>query len=106
MSITTDENLPTWKVNVDNTILPIPTIDIYVDNYEVLNAYGNPPASTIDYYDGSAPNDHSYTLTGNGGITNKSYTGYSRGTASFNAVVTVYENGNYLGTTKAAPNGK
>ncbi len=46
-NITSDENLPTWKVNVDNTVIPVPTIDKYVDNYEELNADGKPGSKEI-----------------------------------------------------------
>ena len=46
-NITSDENLPTWKVNVDNTVIPVPTIEKYVDNYEELNADGKPGSKEI-----------------------------------------------------------
>ena len=46
-NITSDENLPTWKVNVDNTVIPMPTIEKYVDNYEELNADGKPGSKEI-----------------------------------------------------------
>ena len=47
MNITSDKNLPTWTVTVDNSVLPIPTIDKYIDDYKEFNPDGTAGSKEI-----------------------------------------------------------
>ncbi len=62
MNITSDKNLPTRTVIVDNSVLPIPTIDKYIDDYKEFNPDGT--AGSKEILNNGKTNDKTPILEG------------------------------------------